>query len=67
MRKCCEDEACRKVYTVTVPVQYCNVHRQVMLKVMPLHVSDTTIDYTYQDSEEAFPFYMKSALNQECV
>lgn len=27
-----------------------------MLNVRRVHVSDSTGDYTYQDSEEAFPF-----------
>lgn len=34
-------------------------------------MSDTTTDYTYQDSEEAFPFYINlldhNELNKECV
>lgn len=44
-----------------------------MLKVKLLYVSesDTTIDYTYQDSEETFPFCINllehNELNQECV
>lgn len=43
----------------------------IVLKVRPLCVSDTTTDYTYQDSEEASLFYRNllddNEPNQECV
>lgn len=64
---------CRKGLTWSQPLfktEMCI--EQITLKIRPLYVSNSTIDYTYQDSEQFFFSILHklldhNKLNQECL
>lgn len=68
----CEEEMCKKGLTWSQPLFKSAICiEQMTLKIRPLYVSNSPIDYTYQDSEQFFSILHKlldhNKLNQECL